>query len=80
MKTVFPTWRYHKTLEPKLVRNREELESLGKEWADTPAAFEVKEMVQELAVEPIEEPATEIPGLIKTEKPIAKKVNKPKGK
>jgi hypothetical protein len=39
---VYPSWRYHKSQEPRLVQNAEEDAKLGKEWADSPAAFEEK--------------------------------------
>ena len=38
----FPTWRYHATEAPVLVNDPGELEALGAEWADTPAAFDAK--------------------------------------
>lgn len=40
MDGCFPKWVYHKTLEPKVVHTQEELESLGKGWEETPAAFD----------------------------------------
>lgn len=39
---VFPSWRYHKTLEPKLVKSEREDKALGKGWEHSPAAFEFK--------------------------------------
>ena len=36
----FPSWRYHRELEPKLVQNELESESLGDDWKDSPAHFE----------------------------------------
>lgn len=35
----YPSWRYHATQAPKLVHSKAESDALGKEWADTPAAF-----------------------------------------
>jgi hypothetical protein len=32
----FPAWMYHKTLEPKIVKSREEVQALGPEWSPTP--------------------------------------------
>lgn len=32
----FPAWMYHATLEPKEVKNREEVVALGPEWSPTP--------------------------------------------
>lgn len=34
--TPFPAWIYHKTLEPKLVKSKEEVLALGSEWSPTP--------------------------------------------
>lgn len=34
--TPFPAWVYHKTLEPKLVKNKEEVLALGAEWSPIP--------------------------------------------
>lgn len=39
---VYPSWRYHKTLEPKIVHSEEHDEELGSGWADSPAAHEEK--------------------------------------
>ncbi|HCE10681.1 MAG TPA: hypothetical protein DEQ40_19135 [Oxalobacteraceae bacterium] len=41
----FPSWRYHRTLAPVLVNDPDEDVALGKEWADTPAAFSEPEEV-----------------------------------
>ncbi|MGE3681955.1 MAG: hypothetical protein AB7G93_09530 [Bdellovibrionales bacterium] len=57
---VFPTWRYHKTEPPKLVHSAEELDLLGPEWADTPAAF-------------VEEPAVEPPQAAPTQEKVKRK-------
>lgn len=38
----YPSWRYHQTEAPRLVRNRDEDEGLGAGWAESPAAFEGK--------------------------------------
>lgn len=37
---VYPSWRYHKNLDAKIIHSAEEDEALGNEWATTPAAFE----------------------------------------
>jgi hypothetical protein len=36
---MFPSWRYHRTLEACIVADPLEDEALGDGWADTPAAF-----------------------------------------
>lgn len=35
----FPKWKYHRSLEPRIVHDPEEESALGEGWADTPAAF-----------------------------------------
>jgi len=35
----FPTWRYHATEAPRLVKDADALKVLGAGWKDTPAAF-----------------------------------------
>lgn len=40
MKKVYPSWRYHRTLSPHLVKDDAEDLALGGDWADTPAAFQ----------------------------------------
>ena len=40
MSNQFPSVRYHRTLPPIVAKSQEEADALGKEWADTPAAFE----------------------------------------
>ncbi len=48
----YPSWRYHRTLAPRVVRSPLEDDALGAEWADTPAAFAAdgpEEPVLELA-------------------------------
>lgn len=40
-KKVYPSWRYHKTEAAKIIETAEEDAALGKNWADSPAAFEV---------------------------------------
>ena len=37
---VYPSWRYHKTHQPKVIYSADEDLSLGEEWADSPAKFE----------------------------------------
>lgn len=39
MKLEYPKWLYHKTEPAKIVQNKEEHESLGKGWEETPAVF-----------------------------------------
>ena len=33
---AFPCVRYHATLEPRLIRNKTQLEKLSKEWSEKP--------------------------------------------
>jgi hypothetical protein len=40
----YPTWRYHKSKEPKLVHSEAELKALGPDWDHSPACFEEKPM------------------------------------
>lgn len=40
MSKVYPSWRYHASLEPKLVKDESEDRALGAEWSDSPAAFD----------------------------------------
>lgn len=37
---MFPAFFYHKSLEPKLVKDELEFKDLGKDWMDSPAHFE----------------------------------------
>lgn len=39
---VYPTWRYHKDHEPRLIKDREELEALGSGWVDNPGKVDLK--------------------------------------
>ena len=41
-KIEYPKWKYHATEQPVVVESAEQEEALGKEWADSPAAFEKK--------------------------------------
>lgn len=43
MKTHYPKWRYHRTLQARIVESEEEDKALGKGWEDTPAAFDEPE-------------------------------------
>lgn len=36
---VYPSFRYHKNLEPKVVCSQAEDQALGNDWADSPAVF-----------------------------------------
>lgn len=47
---MFPSWRYHRTLDPRIVADPLEDEALGEGWADTPAAFLIPE--EEAEVDP----------------------------
>jgi hypothetical protein len=46
MQQVFPTWRYHRTHDPKVVHSADELAALGGEWKDSPAAFMVEAPIE----------------------------------
>lgn len=39
---IYPTWRYHKELEPKIIHSEAEEHD---EWLDSPAKFEIKEEI-----------------------------------
>lgn len=47
---IYPSWRYHKTLEPKLIHSEEQEE---KGWSDVP--FEQKEEVKLEKAQPASE-------------------------
>jgi len=38
----YPTWRYHKTLAPRLVKDPSELASLGPDWYETPECVDAE--------------------------------------
>lgn len=45
MHKSYPKYKYHKTLEPKVVDTEEQDEALGEEWKESPAHhFEVAEV------------------------------------
>lgn len=46
MEKVYPSWRYHKTKEAKIIRSDAEDKALGKDWADTPAKFQDEPQAQ----------------------------------
>lgn len=73
----FPSWRYHKEKEPKLVHSREESEAMVKDgWVDTPALFEISDVVAaELKAQETEEPKAE-PAPKKSPKSKAKEEQK----
>jgi hypothetical protein len=37
--STYPSWRYHKCEQPKLVKSAAEEQALGAGWEDSPAAF-----------------------------------------
>jgi hypothetical protein len=41
-----PTWVYHRTEPPRLVRTQAEYDALGKGWADSPAVFTAKPVLR----------------------------------
>lgn len=51
----FPSWRYHKELEPKLIHDEKQDALLGVEWKHSPADFESKSEEPKDAEAPIEE-------------------------
>lgn len=52
---VYPSWRYHKSLEAKIVRSAAEDVSLGDGWVESPADVDIVEPVPlDLSTEPIE--------------------------
>jgi hypothetical protein len=36
---LYPAWRYHRELPPRIVQTPDEAAALGPGWADTPAAI-----------------------------------------
>lgn len=52
---IFPTCRFHRDGREVLVTNAVELDALGPEWADTPAAFLEPEAPRRMAVEELDE-------------------------
>lgn len=49
----YPTWRYHSTENPRVVKSEVEENNLGDGWADTPAAFHTPEPFSEPKPEPV---------------------------
>jgi len=47
--SIYPSWRYHKNLEPKLIQSKDEENS---EWRDSPAAFSDCPVVEAPLVKP----------------------------
>ena len=39
---IFPSWKYHATLKPRLVFSDEDVKNLGPGWENSPAYFEKK--------------------------------------
>ena len=79
----YPSWRYHKSGQSKIVKSKEEDQALGSDWADTPAAFDEpkkpaivkKEEVPDSQLE-LSEPAPEVepqPEVAEPQKPKKKK-------
>ena len=68
MATHAPSFRYHPTEAPmgRLFATAAELDALGSEWVDTPAAFVVP-----VVAEPVSDPVTEAMA------PLRKKKGKP---
>jgi hypothetical protein len=47
-KIEFPKFVYHKTLKPKVIKTKEEFESLGEEWQEVPFSEEESEESEEI--------------------------------
>lgn len=60
---VYPSWRYHKELEPRIVQDEAADKLLGSDWKDTPAAFEdvVPAKAEPAKKEIVEESKEQIP-------------------
>jgi hypothetical protein len=63
----YPSWRYHRELEARIVYSKEEDEALGAGWADSPAKFQIKDDASEGHGRPASEPLSEV--LAKEDKP-----------
>ena len=64
----FPSWRYHREQEAKLVYNEEQDLALGKGWAHSPAEFEEIKDDKSSAL------GEGMPPILEEKKPKAKKV------
>lgn len=64
---VYPSWRYHKELEPKLIHSADEE---MKDWVDSPALLqvEVKEEIKPEVKEVLSESLDEEIGKVKVKK------------
>ena len=55
----YPSWRYHRTEKPRLVRNSAEDAALEDGWEDTPAKFLLQEVTEEVGGVPPDENESE---------------------
>jgi hypothetical protein len=65
--TPFPAWMYHKTLEPKIVKTKDDVLALGPEWSPTPLKLRVDMTGKSLPVKTDTQRLTEalVTGLLK---------------
>jgi hypothetical protein len=64
---TFPSMRYHRHHEPKIVHTPEQDSELGDEWADTPAAFAADASAE--AADEVEPANDEEPEAVVADKP-----------
>lgn len=71
VKKVYPSWRYHKDGDSKIVHSEAEHKALGADWAQSPAHFEKQDEVAPELAWPMEGDEE-----IESEKKVSKKKSK----